>query len=158
MTTTQAIAFRAVATLVGLLGSAVVVLRPPRLQQLDMAEHNRFEALTIAEKGLWLYLGVLYLGATVEYTESNKLVPAIEGRSSLARMGLQVHVTAGFGDNGFCGEWTLELTVVHPLRVYAGMRVCQICYTPLIGMPTEYAGKYQQQRGPQPSYIWRELN
>ena len=74
-----------------------------------MAEHNRFEALTIAEKGLWLYLGVLYLGATVEYTESNKLVPAIEGRSSLARMGLQVHVTAGFGDNGFCGEWTLGL-------------------------------------------------
>jgi dCTP deaminase len=102
--------------------------------------------------------GNLYLGSTIEYTETGTgLVPCIEGRSSVARLGLSVHLTAGFGDAGFEGQWTLEITVVHPLIVFPGMQICQICYSRLEGEPQQYSGKYQGQRGPQPSRFYKEF-
>ena len=91
---------------------------------LDPKQDNRTGRLVIPEEGLVLHPGRLYLAKTVEYTETHNLVPMLVGRSSIGRLGIFVHVTAGFGDVGFSGNWTLELTCVQPVRVYpraAGM-------------------------------------
>ena len=83
----------------------------------------------------------------------------IEGRSSVGRLGLFVHVTAGFGDVGFKGYWTLELFAVQPVRVYANVPICQIFYHELHGNITEYSSeKYQDNHDIQPSLLFRELN
>ena len=95
---------------------------------LDMKKDNPVEKLQIPEEGLLLEPGKLYLGRTLEFTETKNLVPMLEGRSSIGRLGLYVHVTAGFGDVGFAGYWTLEMHCVHPIRVYAGVQICQVFY------------------------------
>ena len=82
----------------------------------------------------------------------------IEGRSSVARLGLFVHVTAGFGDVGFCGFWTLEMFAVQPVRIYAGVPICQIFYHQIEGMIEEYSSKYQHNTDIQPSLLYKELN
>jgi len=116
---------------------------------LDFRKDNPTFEETIGPDGFVLRPETLYLASTLEYTETRGgLVPKIEGRSSVGRMGVFCHVTAGFGDNGFCGAFTLELLAVHPVRVYAGMELCQISYLTLVGEPTEYRGKYQGDRGP----------
>lgn len=124
---------------------------------LDMRENNPVRELLIPEHGLVLVPGRLYLGRTVEYTESHGVVPCIEGRSSIGRLGLCTHVTAGFGDAFFKGNWTLELAAIEPLRIYAGVEICQIAYSPLVGEPLAYQGKYQGDREPRPSQLWREF-
>jgi dCTP deaminase len=129
-----------------------------RGRTLDARQDNATDELTIPERGLVLLPGRLYLGATAEWTETRgNLVPFIEGRSSLARLGVSTHCSAGFGDHAFAGSWTLELTVVHPVRLYAGMRVCQIAWLTMQGKPVmEYVGRYQGQRGPVASRLWRD--
>ena len=100
----------------------------------------------------------LYLGRTAERTETHNLVPMIEGRSSIGRLGLFVHVTAGFGDVGFCGYWTLEMFAVQPVRIYAGVAICQIFYHDIRGTFTEYhSDKYQHNTDIQPSLLFKEL-
>ena len=91
---------------------------------LDMQKANRVRRIEIPDEGLVLAPNQLYLGRTVERTETHNLVPMIEGRSSIGRLGLFVHVTAGFGDVGFCGYWTLEMFAVQPVRIYPGVSIC----------------------------------
>jgi dCTP deaminase len=98
-----------------------------------------------------LYPGQLWLGATMERTETNGIVPAIEGRSSWARLGLFVHITAGFGGDGFCGHWTLEMSSLFPIKLYAGMEICQIYYHAIQGERMPYKGRYQGQVQPRES-------
>lgn len=124
---------------------------------LDMRVLEPTVDLVIPEDGLVLYPGVLYLGQTVEHTETLHHVPCITGRSSVARLGLSVHTEAGFGDNGFKGTFTLEITVVHPLRVYPNVRVGQIYYLSTEKGGGVYKGKYQNQEGPRPSELWRDF-
>lgn len=125
---------------------------------LDMRRPNRFRRITIPADGLILQPNMLYLGRTIEYTETRNLVPMLEGRSSIGRLGLFVHVTAGFGDVGFCGYWTLEMFAIQPVRVYPGVQVCQVFYHTVEGAVTEYhSGKYQHNRDIQPSLLFREL-
>ena len=101
----------------------------------------------------------LYLGRTVERTETHNLVPMIEGRSSVGRLGLFVHVTAGFGDVGFSGYWTLEMFAVQPVKIYPGVPICQIFFHQITGDITEYASeKYQHNHDIQPSLLFRELD
>ena len=100
---------------------------------LDMLKPNRVRRITIPPQGLVLNPHQLYLGRTIERTETHNLVPMIEGRSSIGRLGLFVHVTAGFGDVGFCGYWTLEMFAVQPVRVYPGVPICQIFYHQIAG-------------------------
>lgn len=109
---------------------------------LDMKADNPAEEVTIPEGGYVLRPGVLYLGVTREYTETRNLVPMLEGRSSVGRLGAFVHVCAGFGDPEYANHWTLEIVVVQPLRVYAGVEICQIAYDSLEGAYRPYAGKY----------------
>jgi dCTP deaminase len=126
---------------------------------LDMRRPNRVRRITIPPEGLVLNPNQLYLGRTVERTETRNLVPMIEGRSSVGRLGLFVHVTAGFGDVGFCGYWTLEMFAVQPVRIYAGVAICQIFYHDIHGTFTEYASdKYQHNTDIQPSLLFKELN
>ncbi len=125
---------------------------------LDVKEPNRFRRLTIPDEGLILSPGQLYLARTVEYTETHDFVPMIQGRSSLARLGLFVHCASGFGDVGFCGHWTMELSAVQPIRIYGGIRICQIAYHGLVGDIREYCnGKYQHNSDIQPSLMYKEL-
>lgn len=103
---------------------------------LDCKHSRETDPITIdSVRGFTLLPGVLYLGSTVEYTETLAHVPMINGKSSCGRLGLSVHVTAGTGDVGFKGHWTLELTVVHALIVYAGMPVAQLLWDTIMTSP-----------------------
>ncbi len=127
-------------------------------RELDMARPNGIEFLKIPPEGLLLQPGRLYLGRTLEYTETQGMVPMLEGRSSVGRLGLFVHVTAGFGDIGFCGYWTLEISCIQPVRIYAGVAICQIFYHTVSGAYDSYeSGKYQRNSGIQPSMLWKDF-
>lgn len=102
---------------------------------LDCRGENPVEPFTIQPAGHWLLPGELYLASTIEYTESHAHVPMLNGKSSLGRLGLSIHVTAGSGDVGFCNHWTLEMTVVRPLRIYAGMPIGQLLWFEASGVP-----------------------
>ena len=125
---------------------------------LDMKRPNRFRRILIPPEGLVLQPNQMYLGRTIEYTETRNLVPMLEGRSSIGRLGMFVHVTAGFGDVGFCGYWTLEMIAIQPIRIYPGVQVCQVFYHTVEGEITEYSsGKYQKNKDIQPSFLYKEL-
>lgn len=125
---------------------------------LDMKKPNPIRELFIPEEGLLLEPNKLYLGRTLEYTKTDGFVPMLEGRSSIGRLGLFVHVTAGFGDVGFSGYWTLEMYCIHPIRIYPGVEVCQIYYHTLQGDYIQYSsGKYQDNEGIQPSLLYRDF-
>jgi dCTP deaminase len=114
--------------------------------------------MTIPEEGLVLQPGKLYLGRTVEFTETTNYVPMLEGRSSIGRLGLFIHITAGFGDVGFRGFWTLEIFCVQPIRVYAGVEICQIFYHSIEGDYVHYmSNKYQNNKGVQPSMLYKDF-
>lgn len=125
---------------------------------LDMKTPNDVEELTIPEEGLLLEPGKLYLGRTVEHTRADAHVPMLEGRSSIGRLGLFIHVTAGFGDVGFNGFWTLEIFCVQPIRIYADVEICQIYYHSLEGEYEKYtSGKYQNNTSIQPSLLYKDF-
>jgi dCTP deaminase len=126
---------------------------------LDMRRANRVRRIPIPREGIVLQPNQLYLGRTAERTETHNFVPMIEGRSSIGRLGLFVHVTAGFGDVGFCGFWTLEMFAIQPVRIYADVAICQIFYHDVHGDIVEYrSGKYQHNTDIQPSLLFKELN
>ena len=126
---------------------------------LDMKRPNRFKRMTIPPEGLIMTPNQLYLARTVERTETHNLVPMPEGRSSVGRLGLFVHITAGFGDVGFCGYWTLEMFAVQPIRIYPGVEICQIFYHAIEGEITEYkSNKYQGNSDIQPSMLWKDFD
>jgi len=109
---------------------------------LDTRKKNAYAPMIIPDEGMILQPNILYLASTVEYTETLRHVPIIQGKSSLGRLGLFVHVTAGFGDVNFRGHWTLELVAVQPIKIYPGMKIAQICYHDISEMPyTDYASK-----------------
>lgn len=125
---------------------------------LDMKRQNRVRRLTIPPDGMVLSPGQLYLGRTVERTATRGFVPMIQGRASVARLGLFVQTTAGFGDVGFRGCWTLEMFAVQPVKIYPRVPICQILYHTLMGEITEYTSdKYQDADDIQPSKLFKEL-
>ena len=127
-------------------------------RELDMKRPCEAEKLTIPPEGILLETNKLYLGRTREYTETHNLVPMLEGRSSVGRLGLFVHITAGFGDVGFKGFWTLEMIAVQPIRIYAGVGICQIFYHTIEGEYDEYvSNKYQGNQGVQPSMMYKDF-
>ncbi len=99
-----------------------------RIRVLDANAHNQIEHFEIPLEGFVLEPQINYLGSTLEYTESHKAVPFLEGKSSVGRLGIDIHATAGKGDVGFCNYWTLEISVKQPVRVYEGMPVGQLIY------------------------------
>jgi dCTP deaminase len=124
---------------------------------LDVRKKNPSAPMIIPSEGIILQPNMLYLASTIEYTETLRHVPVIQGKSSLGRLGLFVHVTAGFGDVGFKGHWTLELVCVQPIRIYANMKIAQLVYNDISEMPKvsydkKVDAKYSNQGvDPQPS-------
>ncbi len=95
---------------------------------LDAKAHNEILHFEIPEEGYVLQPNTLYLGATLEYTETHAHVPFLEGKSSVGRLGIDIHATAGKGDVGFCNHWTLEISCSQAVRIYAGMPIGQLIY------------------------------
>lgn len=135
---------------------------------LDAGKAMDVELLEIPKEGLVLHPGTLYLGVTQEYTETHEDVPILEGKSSVGRLGINIHCTAGFGDIGFCGHWTLEIFVVQPIRVYAGMPIGQIVYHAPLEQPkinytdpkrnSSYVESGEKYPIPVPSKLWKKIN
>lgn len=127
---------------------------------LDMKRNNPHSLITIPEDGYLMRPGKLYLGRTNEYTETHNYVPMIEGRSSVGRLGIAIHATAGFGDEGFCGYWTLELSCTQPVVIYPNIDICQIYYHTMLGENKTvqgYKGKYQNNNGIQTSQMFKDF-
>ncbi len=130
---------------------------------LDAKKHNKIKEIIIPEEGFVLQPGTLYLGSTLEYTETHAHVPFLEGKSSMGRLGIDIHATAGKGDVGFCNYWTLEISCIIPVRVYAGMPVGQLIYFEVRGSienayNTKQNAKYNV-RSPKPteSMMWKNF-
>jgi dCTP deaminase len=111
---------------------------------LDARKHNTISHFEIPEEGYILQPHHLYLGVTEEYTETHAHVPFLEGKSSTGRLGIDIHATAGKGDVGFCNSWTLEISCVVPVKIYAGMPIGQLIYFPVEG---EVLNKYNRKVG-----------
>jgi dCTP deaminase len=124
---------------------------------LDMKQQYACWQRTIPDEGFVMDVNNLYLCKTVEETFTNKYVPMIEGRSSVGRLGLFVHVTAGFGDVGFRGQWTLEIIPTIPIRVYPFVEICQIYFHTIEGDFALYDGKYQRSHQVQSSKLYEEF-
>ena len=128
---------------------------------IDAKKHNQVEHFEIADDGIVLQPGKTYLGSTLEYTETRSFVPFLEGKSSVGRLGIDIHATAGKGDVGFCNHWTLEISVSQPVRVYAGMPIGQLIYFKVEGeVEVDYQSKSSakyNQRTPKPmeSMMWK---
>jgi dCTP deaminase len=115
---------------------------------IDMNGENETHKLALPEEGLTLWPGILYLASTIETIGSNSFVPIVEGRSSVGRLGIHVHVTAGFCDLGFRGTITLEIHVIHPVRIYPNKPICQAYFLRPEGEIELYKGRYQNQVEP----------
>ena len=130
---------------------------------LDARVHNEIEHFQIPPDGLILLPHRLYLGVTEEYTETHAHVPFLEGKSSIGRLGIDIHATAGKGDIGFCNTWTLEISVRQPVRVYQGMPIGQLIYFEVTGsIGTPYGvkpnAKYNQRTDkPVESMMWKNF-
>lgn len=136
---------------------------------LDAKREQELVEIPFDDRGLVLRPGVLYLGHTVEVVgcraslpgkppgEGLGFVPCLEGKSSVGRLGVSVHATAGFGDDGFVSDWTLELSVVQPVVVYPGMLIGQVYFVRVDDSTKRdpYHGHYATQRGPTASMLWK---
>lgn len=126
---------------------------------LDMKKENLGTKIIIPKEGLLLESNKLFLGRTIEYTETDNFIPMLEGRSSVGRLGLFVHITAGFGDVGFKGYWTLEIFCVQPVKIYPGVEICQIFYHSIDGDYDSYeGGKYQENKDIQTSMLYKDFD
>ena len=128
---------------------------------LDARQHNTITHFEIPPEGIVLLPHMFYLGVTQEYTETHAHVPFLEGKSSTGRLGIDIHATAGKGDVGFCGNWTLEISVKQPVRVYEGMPIGQLIYFPVEGeVNVKYNAKRNAKYSGQPdrpveSMMWK---
>ncbi len=128
----------------------------PAADQSDLTR----EVATEGDEAFILHPGEFVLGSTYEtVTLPDDVAARVEGKSSLGRLGLLTHATAGFVDPGFSGHVTLELANVAtlPIKLYPGMKIGQLCFFRL-SSPAEhpygsekYGSRYQGQRGPTPS-------
>ena len=131
--------------------------------ELDMRRPAKYRRVPIPPEGIVLQPNRLYLGRTVERTETHNYVPMLEGRSSIGRLGIDIHATAGKGDVGFCNHWTLEISVKQPIRVYAGMPVGQLIYfqtsSPVtVPYNTKSSAKYNERTDrPVESMMWKNF-
>lgn len=124
---------------------------------LDPRRENEYKELTIPDEGFVLQPNQLYLGHTIEEMGSDFYAPTMQARSSVGRLGLYIYLNSGLGDIGFKKQWTLELHVIHPLRVYPGMKVGQMLFWKPQGEISLYKGKYKDAVGPQTSKIWLDF-
>jgi dCTP deaminase len=124
---------------------------------LDMKKNNPVEKVKIPKEGLVLEPNILYLGRTVETIKAEHHVPKLEGRSSIGRLGVVIHLTAGLGNIGSNGYWTLEIACVQPVRIYPNIGICQIYFEEIKGEFDSYKSQKYHHDDIQPSLIFQEL-
>jgi len=130
---------------------------------LDARKHNEIDNFEIPEDGYVLSPGKLYLGVTLEYTETHAHVPFLEGKSSVGRLGIDIHATAGKGDVGFCNYWTLEISCTQNVKIYTGMPIGQLIYFTVDGDIINYYNKKQnakyieKSQRPIESMMWKNV-
>lgn len=128
---------------------------------LDAKRHNKLHLFEIPSEGYVLLPNKLYLGTTVEYTETYNHVPILEGKSSTGRLGICIHLTAGLGDVNFKGFWVLEITAAMPVRIYKNMPIGQLVYNTIKGTcinpyDKKESAKYANQANiPVESMMWK---
>ncbi len=132
---------------------------------LDARKHNEITTMKMHDHdGFLLLPGRLYLAVTQEYTETHNYVPFLEGKSSIGRLGIDIHSTAGKGDIGYCNTWTMEISVKQPVRIYPGMPIGQLIYFEISGevlVPynRKKNAKYNRRsRRPVESMMWKNFN
>jgi len=132
---------------------------PGREIVLDAKTDNPSRYFEMGAEGMILKPGTGYLLHTEEVVGTSSLVPVLDGKSSLGRLFLNVHFTAGYGDAGFLGQYTMEVSVLYPLRVYPGMRFAQIRFHTIAGEQMLYQGNYQGAAalGPVASRSWKQF-
>ena len=126
---------------------------------IDPKKDNPTKKVKIQEEGFTIWPGEFALGATAEIVDNSAddLVPMIEGRSSVARLGITIHGTAGFGDIGFSGRWTLEISCRQPIKLYAGMPIGQLYWIRTNSTNRRYRGKYQHLQVAGASRLFKEF-
>lgn len=130
--------------------------------ELDMKKEPVTNSFTIPEEGWQLKPGHLYIGCTNERAGSDHYATTIAGRSSVGRLGIFIHVTAGFGDIGFKGRWTLEIVCIKPVMIYPNVRIAQVAFDRVEGQIDDlryrgtHGGRYQGE-GPEPSRFWKDF-
>jgi dCTP deaminase len=133
----------------------------------EQPELTRLVEVTEEEEGFVLHPGEFVLGSTLEtVTLPDDLAARVEGKSSLGRLGLMTHATAGFVDPGFSGHVTLELSNVAtlPIMLYPGMKIGQLAFFRLSSSAEHpygsgtYGSHYQGQRGPTASRSWQNFH
>jgi dCTP deaminase len=145
------------------------VFRNSRYPYIDVKQEQEdlTELVQIDGDPFILHPGEFVLGSTLErVTLPDDLVARLEGKSSLGRLGLLIHSTAGFIDPGWDGHVTLELSNVAnlPITIYAGMKIGQVSFVQLTEAAERPYGsegigsKYQGQRGPTPSRYWKNFD
>lgn len=143
-------------------------------KMLDCRQKNEVDQIEIKEEGVILVPGIVYLVSTNESIDlkpmefekticstgsklkaQKHICAKVEGKSSMGRLGMFAHITAGWIDAGFKGSLVLELTVVQPLRIYPNMKICQVAFYECSEVATHYGqkegSKYQNQVGAQES-------
>lgn len=108
----------------------------------DIALPTQYERIVIPKSGYILEPGILYLGSTMEWTSTPNHVPMYDGRSSIGRVGIRSHQTAGFGDKGFSGYWTLEIDVIMRTKIYPLMPIGQFSFHEVDQSHKLYEGGY----------------
>lgn len=135
----------------------------PIRRTLDVKEEPKVCTFKMTpEKGWVLLPGIGYLMHTRERVSTSGFVPIIDGKSSIGRLFITVHVTAGYVDPGFAGQYTLEVVCQHPVRVYPGMRIAQVRFHTIAGVVDKlysqvghYTGEHAQ--GAVGSQAWRQF-
>lgn len=142
-------------------GSAFMPMGPTCPHVIDVRKRPEVRRFKISENGWVLQPGIGYLMHTNERVATNKYIPVLDGKSSIGRLFVWIHVTAGYGDLGFNGQYTLEVASLFPVRLYAGMRICQMRFHTVTGEPVNYqqVGHYTKDlaRGAVPSQAWMQF-
>lgn len=124
---------------------------------LDPKVKQDTDEIILGNEGYLLNPGKIFLGHTFEKMGSAFYVPIIKGRSSTARLGLFIHITADIIDIGSFNQWTLQLYAVQPVKIFPNMLIGQVTFWKTKGKITLYNGKYQGSTGPQESQIYKDF-
>ena len=126
-------------------------------EPLDPKRPNAYTEASIPPQGFVLQPGRLYLASTLEVMGSHKYAPTFAARSSVARLGLFINLSASLGDIGFIGQWTLQLFSIHALCIYRHMKIGQMMWWKPQGAIDLYRGRYQGSRGPQSTLSYKDF-
>lgn len=125
---------------------------------LDMKKNNKIKTIQIPEFGFTLRAHKLYLAHTVETTWTDKFIPRIEGRSSIGRLGMITHASAGLGDIGFNGTWTLHIIPTIDVKIYPYEEIAQLIFYTAVGDTSiMYDGHYQNQTDATASRMYQSM-